>query len=257
MTEQTEQPKFPTPERYMQHALAYGNTITQAQYITDASGKRLTPYDETQCQTCPHEHVCCNFMVGTTPIEAMGILAWLKMMRKDFLLIMRAVRFRAQTISDHMAKFPQTPQGRISAGAAWAANGLKCVFYDREKKRCGIYPVRPIACRLAFGQGDCTKDGVKGGDTHPAVSLIRARRVRVTEEDVPNTGELTILCDYVGRERVFMDEDTRELLNADPADLTEAQVIFGLAGPPAPQLKPENNDGSPQRAGIACASPRP
>jgi len=28
-----------------------------------------------------------------------------------------------------------------------APNNFACVFFDEEKKRCGIYPVRPLQCR--------------------------------------------------------------------------------------------------------------
>ena len=39
-------------------------------------------------------------------------------------------------------------------------NGFACIFFDENKKRCSIYPVRPIQCRT-FPFWDYFKDNIE------------------------------------------------------------------------------------------------
>lgn len=115
-----------TPERYRQHAIAYGNVVSQSQYGVDKDGNRLTPYTEVQCRACPHENVCCNVIVGATPFEAMGIMAYLAERGPQVLNgMMQAIRLRAAVLDEHFRKFMHLKDGQTKAINAWTEKKLK------------------------------------------------------------------------------------------------------------------------------------
>ncbi len=229
MTEQQEM-------RFDLHAMRYGEVFS--------ADMESAGYTEDQCGECPHEHRCCDLIVKATPAEAAGILQWIPENHPDKVGIIRAVSFRAGIISDHFKKFGK------DAINTWFGKRMKCVFYDKEKKACSIYPVRPLACRRVYGAGNCdnmgTKDppGFKVIMETPQVLTSRVARFKIHPDLNQNLAELTSLVAILPTmKEVSVDQ---EFYKKDPVELTDDQVIFGLAGAPIQNpLAQEADNGRP------------
>jgi len=221
--------------RFDLHAARYGEIVT-----ADLPG---AIYHERQCSACPHEHRCCDLVVMATPAEAAGILQWLARNARDVGTIARAVQFRASVLGEHFKKFKRDQAAAI---ADWYNRRIKCVFYDPDTRRCSIYPVRPVACRRAFGEGDC-KDGagIKAALDTAEVLTARVSRYKIHPDPQQNVAELTSLVSHMATHQGphYIDEP---FYLRNPAELSDDQVIYGLTG--APIRNPvalETNHGRP------------
>ena len=221
--------------RFDLHAIRYGEVFS--------ADMENEGYTESQCGECPHEHRCCDLIVMSTPAEAAGILQWLSKNSPDVMGISRAVSFRAGVIADHFKKFGK------DAINTWFGKRMKCIFYDKEKSACSIYPVRPLACRRVYGAGNCdnigTKDpaGMKVIMENPAVLTARVARFKIHADMNQNLAELTSLVAVMASFTGEMDVNN-EFFEKDPAELTDDQVIFGLNGAPTPNpVALETNHG--------------
>lgn len=236
----------PIEPRFDQHMMRYGELIS-----TDLREASDSPYTEAQCGDCPYGHRCCELVVMATPAEAAGILQWLSLNAEDVAAVARAVQLRASVLGEHFKKFGKDQAAAI---AAWYQKGLKCVFYDVEARDgeggCSIYPVRPMACRRVFGDGDCESDekrGIHSAPDQPRVLTARVSRFKIHPDPQQNVAELTSVVAHMAtsREEMYVDH---EFFTRDPATLTDDQVIFGLAGAPTPNpVALEVPDGSPIR----------
>lgn len=200
---------------------------------------RLDPaYDEAQCSECPHDHSCCDLAVSITPYEGLGILSWLKMHAPDWQGVLERVRMRAAVWRDF---FQHGEFGDLEAAfGAWFKRGLRCVFYDRAARRCSIYPVRPLACRKAFGQGDCgdgAASGVKSVQENPQLMAVRAARVRVGQlQAIGQTrGELCSMIALLLTPNVLLRVDERDqaLFQTEPMLLSDEALLWGMEARPA------------------------
>lgn len=95
---------------------------------------QLNPYDfvriqaqlDLQCKRCG---VCC---IDTDPID---------LFPKDIRRIASYLNISEEkTIQEYTIPHPTIP-GRL------ALRGLPCRFYDQTKRKCRIYPARPMICR--------------------------------------------------------------------------------------------------------------
>ena len=66
-------------------------------------------------------------------------------------------RFLGRAIAVEQCEYVKLLTGEVAKVCTIASN--KCPFYDERRRLCGIYSVRPIACRIHF----CTLVGKKGG----------------------------------------------------------------------------------------------
>ena len=221
------------------HAARYGEVIS-----ADLEG---TPYTEGQCSACPHEHRCCDLIVLSTPAEAAGILQWLSRNATDVSAMARVLQLRAEVLAQHFKKFGKNTGAAIEA---WFARRIKCVFYDTATRRCGIYPVRPVACRRVYGNGGCADGGgIKGAPDTPEVLTARVARFKIHPELQQNVAELTSLVANMATSSAGMQVDS-EFYSKDPAMLSDEQIIFGLAGAPIPNpVALETNHGRPRGSG--------
>ena len=53
----------------------------------------------------------------------------------------------SEDIDKFYEKYIQKVKYKFSLKEIEYNDGLKCVFFDEQKKGCSIYPVRPIQCR--------------------------------------------------------------------------------------------------------------
>lgn len=192
-------------------------------------------YDESQCSACPHEHRCCNLLVSVTPYEAIGIITWLKTHLPDEVkAILDRVKMRSEAMMDYIVagKFENLP----ALADAWYARGIKCAFYDQKESRCSIYPVRPVACRTAYGRGDCGVDGIKTVEEDGDLRRRREGRVRLANLSQAGyqQGELCAVVTTLRTTTQGLDIAPRDqaLLQMEPAQLTQEQLLWGLDGPP-------------------------
>jgi Fe-S-cluster containining protein len=227
-------PKLPLHPR---HAEAYGGLISRRLHETGR-------YDETQCRACPHGHRCCDLVVSCTPVEAVGIVDWVERHHPDPAATFRRVAGHA----DALSTFAQGYRSRADAVQqgdpaqqleamldGWFRLGKKCPFYDAEQRGCGIYPVRPVNCRKAWGQGDCSAGGIRTEEEDPAQAM--ARGLRVQEAALMRSGEigqeLTWLVTHLrGPDAMLsVSSGNQALLRADPAHLDENFMLHGPNGP--------------------------
>lgn len=214
---------------------------------------KLDPvYTERQCGACPHEHRCCDLVVSLTPYEALGIMSWLKVHVVDWRGVLERVKMRAEAMRAFFVdgKF-ETPELALKA---WFYRGIKCVFYDHGSKRCSIYPVRPIACRKAFGDGDCSDSnasGVHAMREDDMLRLVRANRVQVQslqaigQRDGELCSMITMLRTNPG---MMVSESDQALLRTSPALLLDDDLLWGKGLRPMDNPMMENPDGSPRNA---------
>lgn len=88
-------------------------------------------FNPEACKTCPGN--CCNGVSGNiwvSPIEIERIAEYLKIKREEF-------------IPDYLRRI----NNRFSIKELRTGDNYACVFFDKEKNDCGIYPVRPEQCR--------------------------------------------------------------------------------------------------------------
>jgi len=105
---------------------------------------------DVQCRACPHDNVCCNTLVALTYLEACDIVEYLEETDQ-----WKALRAKIKKQRDDYAR-----TGNFLADIGkdwdkkvawkWFLRQQKCAFYDTEKHRCRIYPVRPLSCRELF-----------------------------------------------------------------------------------------------------------
>ncbi len=88
-------------------------------------------FDPEACKTCPG--ICCNGESGNTWVsreEIENIAKFLDMKSEDFIL-----------------NYLRKTSGRYSIKELRKGSNYACVFFDKEKNGCSIYPVRPEQCR--------------------------------------------------------------------------------------------------------------
>lgn len=211
------------------HVERYGEILTTALKLGEGG------YDENQCRACPHEHRCCSMLVSLSPFEAIGIITWLKVnLPGEAKAILDRVKMRAEA----MLEFIKTSKpGNIAKLAeTWYARNIKCVFYDQAHKRCSIYPVRPVACRMAYGRGDCTLDGVRTVEEDEPLRMRREHRVRLAHLSAAGFGQgelcATITMLRTTTQGLTMAPQDQHLLATDPALLPDDVILWGLDGPP-------------------------
>ena len=203
---------------------------------------RMDPvYTEDQCRECPYGHDCCNLVVSVTPYEALGIMSWLKANIADWRGVLDRVKMRMEAMRAFFTDDSGKPRFHNANDAldAWYRHGVKCVFYDNGKRRCMIYPVRPINCRKAFGMGDCTDEtasGIKPMDEDPALRQVRASRVRVGQMEAFGQTS-TDLCSMITLLRepdaaIKASPEDQQLMHTAPETLTDEQILWGLGARP-------------------------
>ena len=216
-----------TGPRFDLHAMRYGRIV---------SNDLPSPYSEAQCAACAYGHRCCDMVILVTPAEVAGILQWLEATLKGNVMgLIRTIKLRASVLREHFNAFgalgkvmDHTQQGALDA---WFAKGLKCVFYDKDRKRCGIYPVRPLACRKTYGSGLCSNgDGVKGFRESDEVTLERVRRYYFHPKPAYNLVELTTLVEKMLQPdfKAWIDLD---FFSLNPDALTDREMMFGPGKP--------------------------
>jgi Fe-S-cluster containining protein len=214
---------------------------------------KLDPvYTETQCGECPHMHRCCDLVVSLTPYEALGIMSWLKVHVADWLGVLERVKMRADTLQAFFVdgKF-KTPHAALKA---WFYRGIKCVFYDTTAKRCSIYPVRPVACRKAFGKGDCGDEnasGVHAMREDDALRMVRSSRVQVESLRAigRHDGEM---CSMITMLRtnpsIGVDEKDQMLMLTNPVLLSDEDLLWGMGIRSMDNPMLETSNGSSRNA---------
>ena len=88
-------------------------------------------FDSKACETC--EGNCCigeSGYIWVSPTDIQNIAGFL-----------------SEDIDKFYEKYIQKVKYKFSLKEIEYNDGLKCVFFDEQKKGCSIYPVRPIQCR--------------------------------------------------------------------------------------------------------------
>jgi len=88
-------------------------------------------FDPEACRACPGN--CCNGKSGNVWVsqkEIEGIAKFLEMKPEDFIL-----------------EYLRKTSGRYSIKELRTGSNYACLFFDKEKNGCSIYPVRPEQCR--------------------------------------------------------------------------------------------------------------
>ena len=88
-------------------------------------------FDPKACQNCSGR--CCvgeSGYIWVSPEEISAIALKLSMSKEEF-------------INKYLLKI----RYRFTLKEMPYENGFSCIFFDKEHKRCGIYPVRPSQCR--------------------------------------------------------------------------------------------------------------
>lgn len=209
--------------------LRYGGIISEALAFEPN-------YSEDQCGECPYDHRCCGLMVAITPYEALGIMSWLKVHRKDWRDVFALVKMRAEVFKEFFQREPGEEFKTLGEGLqAWADKKLKCVFYDHGKKECSIYPIRPTACRKAYGKGDCSDEAGTGISTaieDEEVFASRALRVRVGQ--LIDIGQHALeMCSLITMlqepdARLMVDPPNQTMLTTEALFLTDEQLLWGV-----------------------------
>jgi len=224
-------------DRMARHAVNFGEGHSRELALAGPG-----TYTEAQCGECPHGHRCCDLIVGISPFEALGILHWLRNRhsQEEFQAIMGLVKMRADALADFMSNYADDAGGiggaeYTQACEDWYARQIKCVFYDKQKKCCSIYEVRPLACRKAFGEGDCLNaSGIKTAAVHPHAEEYRLTRVKITKgPPQEQQREMTALLHYLaGGAPLGMSEAERAMLETEPELVPPEKRLWGPDGPP-------------------------
>ena len=227
------------PEKMARHAEAFGDAHTKALQLSGA-------YNEVQCRECPHEHTCCDFIVACGPFEALGIINYLKVTlgEEGMRGMLQLIKWRAQQQTTHVKSYQDengvmTDEDHTRMADDWYAKGEKCVFYDKGKSECSIYPVRPVSCRKVYGERDCRKEGVSTAAVNEWAEARRLTRIKIVQGGPLDQHRLMLdLITYMsGKVSIGFSKGERELLDQDPATLSADEHIWGPDGPPV-ELNP-------------------
>jgi Fe-S-cluster containining protein len=106
---------------------------------------------------------CCHhFPMSVEPFELLALYGELRQ-KEDFLGVMEACQVRESLFGKLYAKRAESlgeDEAEDRALHDYFAEWLPCPFSDRAGD-CGIYPVRPVSCRMYFSETDpryCTPD---------------------------------------------------------------------------------------------------
>lgn len=224
-------------EKMARHAEAFGEAHSKA------LGFNLDVYDETLCRECSLEHRCCDYLVRCAPFEALGIICFLKVTHGDQGMndMLGLIKRRANEVQEHIKKYTgengtMDKNGEDRMVKEWAATHSRCVFYNHEHKKCSIYPVRPIACRRAYGTGGCGDDNVTAAIAHEQAEIRRLTRIKITEGDPEEQHqEMTILITYLSAPvPIIMSKQEQAMLDQEPTLITDEEQLWGADGPPKP-----------------------
>lgn len=214
--------------RFDLHAIRYG------EYISNDL-KQMSAYTEKQCSACVYDHKCCNMIVQVTPAEVAGILQWLETkLGGNVMGLVASIRLRSTMLREHFKKFE--PKHQALAVSSWFAKGIKCVFYDKDQKKCGIYQVRPLRCRMTFGAGDCSNgDAIRTIAEADRVTQVRVERYMIHPQPKRNLMELTtaieVMCQTGSNAYIALD-----YFREDPKNIDPKLMLFGIDGDEAPRL---------------------
>lgn len=222
-------------ERMARHAKAFGDAHSNAMAMD------IGVYDESQCLECPHDHVCCSFIVACGPFEALGIIHYLMATHGPAGArgLLSLIKMRAKEMEAHLKKYQDehgvsTEAEHTRMADDWFAQKIMCAFYNGKDKKCSIYEVRPVACRRVYGVKDCVKEGVRTAGGHEFAEFRRLTRIKITQGGpLEQHREMTTLISYLtGQVPLGIMEDEREFLDKDPLMFSDNQHIWGLDGPP-------------------------
>ena len=96
--------------------------------------------------------------------------------------MMDLIKWRAKIQNDHVKSYQDddgvmSEEGHTRMADDWYAKGQKCVFYDKSKKECSIYPVRPVSCRKVYGAKNCSPEGVSTAAVNEWAEARRLPRI--------------------------------------------------------------------------------
>lgn len=180
-------------------------------------------YTESQCGPCPHSHICCRMQVHVTPFEVAAINNFLnaRLPRPVLKKVMKTIRLHAKVVQTHRAKYATETE----AAEAWVDRNEMCGFYDKGKRICSIYPVRPLACRKVWSVGDCGK--MEWNTMLDRMEVLR-RRIEILphyERYEQNVRELfTMLADMMGEKYTRLGAEFQRLLS-DKESMDDLDII--------------------------------
>lgn len=222
-------------ENMARHAKAFGDAHSKAMKMD------IGVYDESQCRECPHDHVCCSFIVACGPFEALGIIHHLMATHgpQGARSLLSLVKMRAKEMESHLKEYQDengvsSEEEHTRMADDWFAKKTQCVFYNGRDKKCSIYEVRPIACRRVFGVKDCEKEGVRTAGGHEFAEFRRLTRIKITQGGpLEQHREMTTLISYLtGQVPLGMAPAEQEFLDKNPMMFSDDQHLWGLDGPP-------------------------
>ena len=168
-------------------------------------------YTESQCMDCPYEHKCCTYAVGVTPFEVIAIIDYIRKNFPDPKAMFKKIKSRVKTQKKHFRKYKKMEDG----AKEWAKKNIYCVFYNKEKRQCSIYSVRPMNCRYFFSVDDCST-GI--GRTITETKPVLKNRFKWVQSEKLDPSKPFELCETI----TIMNKDNNLKINDDFTKIIES-----------------------------------